>query len=269
MVKPKRVLNILIKSEFDPEGAKHELLAQLQKVDQAFAEDRLFPQLAQLARGLQGLWAVKEDRNSTKEGLQNMQDMVEVSRQEGIQRKEVSDRPFEHKDADYDRDLPQLSRKQKIESVFWLTDFAIENMSSLIKYGKEVYESVSDSMEIATVGVVPSYQLEGYMLIPNSQTNELVIQRYTFGRVEQMSYLQSMVKEGDGEITLELKTSQIKTITYSPTMPTLATIKSELIEQRRDLPKPATFHFKVDKSAPFEDTILPIAKRELMRHLAK
>lgn len=261
------ILETLVNNEFDPEKAQYEVLAELQKVDKAFENDRLFPYLAQLVDGVRSLHAVKEDREQKRERMQDNQDMVDIDWEKGIvQRDPVSDRPFEKQDADYDPDLPQLDSVEKVESVFWLTDFAIENMCSLIEYGKTVYESVSSNIEIATVGIVPSYQAEGYMLIPNLQADELTIQRYELGRVEQMDSLQSMVSEsGDDEVKFVLKTRRVKTIARSPTMPIHNEIKSDLIERRPDLPNPATFYFEVGETAPFEDTLLPIAKREFLR----
>lgn len=268
MVDIQVILESLVNNEFDPESAKYEVLAELQEVDKAFENNRLFPHLAQLVDGVRSLRAVKEDRENKREGMQNNQDMVDIDWEKGVvQRSAVSDRPFEKKDADYDPELPQLDSVEKVESVFWLTDFAIKNMCSLIEYGKTVYESVSDDMEIATVGVVPSYQAEGYILIPDLQAGKLTIQRYELGRVEQMDSLQSMVSEGgDDEVKFVLKTTRIKTIPRSPTMPTRNVIKSDLINGRPDLPNPATFYFEVNEPAPFEDTLLPIAKREFLRY---
>jgi hypothetical protein len=267
MVDIQVILETLIENEFDPEGARYDVLAELQRADESFEENQLFPELAQLVHGVRGLQAVKEDRKRKREAMQNHQDIVDIDWEKGIiQRGDVSGRPFKQKNADYDKEFPQLDSIEKVESVFWLADFAIENMCSLIEFGKAVYESVSDSMEIVTVGVVPSYQAEGYMFVPDLQAGKLTIQRYELGRVGQMDGLQSMVDErGDDEVKFVLKTRRIKTIARSPTMPTLNNLKTNLIENRPDLPNPATFYFEVDKSAPFKSTLLPIAKREFVR----
>ena len=41
----------------------------------------------------------------------------------------------------------------------------------------------------------------------------------------------------------------------------------ELIEANRDLPNPATYLFETDLDFPFNETILPVAKRKFLRGL--
>jgi hypothetical protein len=44
-------------------------------------------------------------------------------------------------------------------------------------------------------------------------------------------------------------------------------IKSELIKNRSDLPNPAVYALETDLSLPMEETLLPIAKRSLVRYI--
>jgi hypothetical protein len=39
------------------------------------------------------------------------------------------------------------------------------------------------------------------------------------------------------------------------------------VEERDDLPNPATYYFNTDVDVPYEPTMLPVVKRMLMRHL--
>jgi hypothetical protein len=45
-------------------------------------------------------------------------------------------------------------------------------------------------------------------------------------------------------------------------------IKSELIRNRTDLPNPAVYAVETDYSFPIEETLLPIAKRSLVRFIS-
>ncbi|MBK7032936.1 MAG: hypothetical protein IPH49_06685 [Ignavibacteria bacterium] len=44
-------------------------------------------------------------------------------------------------------------------------------------------------------------------------------------------------------------------------------LKLALVEQHQDMPNPATFLMDSDLDFPFDETILPVAKRKLMRRL--
>ena len=44
-------------------------------------------------------------------------------------------------------------------------------------------------------------------------------------------------------------------------------IKAQLIRNRSDLPNPAVYAVETDLSLPMEETLLPIAKRSLVRYL--
>jgi len=65
-----------------------------------------------------------------------------------------------------------------------------------------------------------------------------------------------------------LKTSLVesheeKKITSAP-----ESIKLELIKKYPDLPNPATYKVSTELDMPFNETILPVAKRKMMRQLA-
>ena len=45
-------------------------------------------------------------------------------------------------------------------------------------------------------------------------------------------------------------------------------LKIDLIKEFPELPNPATYSFNIEVDFPFNETILPIAKRKLIRRLA-
>ncbi|HVZ24689.1 MAG TPA: hypothetical protein VG842_01455, partial [Sediminibacterium sp.] len=44
-------------------------------------------------------------------------------------------------------------------------------------------------------------------------------------------------------------------------------IKSELIRNRSDLPNPAVYAVETELTMPMEETLLPVAKRSLVRYI--
>jgi hypothetical protein len=45
-------------------------------------------------------------------------------------------------------------------------------------------------------------------------------------------------------------------------------IKAELIRSRKDFPNPAVYSIETDLSFPIDETLLPIAKRTLVRYIS-
>jgi len=49
---------------------------------------------------------------------------------------------------------------------------------------------------------------------------------------------------------------------------TYENLKSELIKNRSDLPNPAVYSIETELSFPVEETLLPIAKRSLVKFIS-
>ena len=50
---------------------------------------------------------------------------------------------------------------------------------------------------------------------------------------------------------------------------TYASIKAELLKKRTDLPNPAVYSIETPLTYPMEETLLPIAKRSLVRYITE
>ena len=64
-----------------------------------------------------------------------------------------------------------------------------------------------------------------------------------------------------------MKTEDIEQLTMGQVHAAPESLKMSLVTQREDLPNPATYMVDTDLDFPFEETIMPIAKRALMREL--
>ena len=94
-------------------------------------------------------------------------------------------------------------------------------------------------------------------MVPNRDEEELHVLRYTLSLIE-----------GEGETHRALKTVHCKTVSEENVDVDPSTIKLELIEERRDLPNPATYFSNIDLHVPYQETLLPVVKRRLVRRLA-
>jgi hypothetical protein len=72
---------------------------------------------------------------------------------------------------------------------------------------------------------------------------------------------------GAGEKYRSLKTSLVKSVADSIIRQPAQTLKMELVQEYPELPNPATYAISTDLDFPFQETILPVAKRRLLRHL--
>ena len=64
-----------------------------------------------------------------------------------------------------------------------------------------------------------------------------------------------------------MRTVEIEAHVCSSILETPEDLKLTLMEHHKEMPNPATFLMDTDLDFPFDETILPVAKRKLMRHL--
>ena len=152
-------------------------------------------------------------------------------------------------------DYPELEGNQ-LQQVKDLIAWAMPFIQDAIDEGRTIFEFVENNLSIDEVGIVPSYLEEGYLIIPNSESNALYIIKYELSLFTDVQ-----------ERFRSLRTSHVKTIEQRQIIRSPQSIKRELIEEYRELPNPATYLCDVEIAFPFEHTLLPIAKRKLMHHL--
>jgi hypothetical protein len=63
-----------------------------------------------------------------------------------------------------------------------------------------------------------------------------------------------------------MKTNYVEMM-YRSMVNTYENLKSELIRNRCDLPNPAVYSIETELSVPVEETLLPIAKRSLVKYI--
>lgn len=222
----------------DVERTQYKILGSLQTAHEAFDQKRVYPHLGRLVKLHGALVTVleqSEDFRSPKTG-------------------QVSGINWEEKTVTYE--WPELdgSEMSVIED---LIRWALPHIRDAIEEGKAVYEHVEDNLELETVGIVPSYVQEGYLMVPHRGEGALHVLRYSLSIIE-----------GEGETHRALKTVHCKTVSQKNVDVDPSTIKLELVEERRDLPNPATYFSNTDLHVPYRETLLPVVKRRLVRRLA-
>ena len=95
----------------------------------------------------------------------------------------------------------------------------------------------------------------GYLLLKNGDKNETVVFEYQITIFDQPT-------ERYRAIGVQYVNSFEKTLRN-----TYENIKSDLLRYNKNLPNPATYVIESELTLPFEDTLLPLAKRTLVKYL--
>lgn len=222
----------------DVERTQYQILAGLQTAQSAFEEQRVYPHLGRLVKLHDGLMTVLKRTEDFRS--------PETGRITGI----------DWDDESVTYEWPDLEDTE-MDVVEDLIRWAIPKIRDAIEEGRSVYEHVEDNMELETVGIVPKYVQEGYLMVPEREAEILHVLRYELSIIQQ-----------EGEKHRTLRTSHCKTVEQGGFDQHPSDIKLDLLKERRDLPNPATYFSSTDLDVPYKETLLPVVKRRLIRHLA-
>lgn len=220
----------------DFEYKKYVLLGYLKKVKESFGRVELYPHLSDLIFHYRNLLALQENKAMILESFP----------------KELSLDNLKMLELNYKNMIGDDAVMQEIESIM---EFALPHMKDSMKEGSSIYEFVESKCELLPVGVVPLYSNEGYMFITQPPENETNVYRY------QLTVFQNSSEEMRG-----LETRLVYTTQYTFTN-TYEQMKMSLVRQYLDLPNPATFLVLSKMKFPYLQTLVPIAKRLLVKHL--
>lgn len=230
-------LEVFAGAAYDVERTKYEVLGGLQQAREAFDQKRIYPHLGRLVKLHKSLHTVLERSEDFR--------TPETGEVKGIDP--------ETKELIYE--WPELDTDQ-MEVVKDLIKWALPHVENAIEEGRAVYELVEEKTDVEEVGIVPSYVQEGYMMVPDREKNLVHVLRYNL----------SIFTDAD-ERYRSLRTEHCKTVQQGTIELPPSTIKMELMEENDELPNPATYFFNTEHAFPYEETMLPVVKRKLMRYL--
>ncbi len=222
----------------DFELQKYKLLAYLQEVNKYFNANKLYPQLADIIFHYRNL----ADFQKNKRLIQNQFP------------KELSQVNMEKLELVYKEMLQDGDIMAELEEI---VNYSIRKMKGTIDSGTEIYELVEQQLYIEPVGILPLYKNEGYLLLRYKQKNEVQAYNYTI----------SLLKGSDANFTaikMEYIDSYTKNISF-----TYEHIKRQIISTIRTLPNPAVYFIESPLEVPLDETLLPIAKRTLVRYISR
>ena len=222
----------------DFELKKYTLLAYLQEINKAFNESRLYPQLSDLIFHYNNLIAFRENKKYLQEHFPKKLTGVQLEKLQLLYEQMIED----------DELMLELEE---------IINYSADEMKTTISNGAEIYEFVEGNLAITPVGIIPLDINEGYFFLRSGNSKNTRIYHYRLS-----------IFEKHDEKFRSMKTAFVDMLQRSMVY-TYENIKYELIKNRSDLPNPAVYSIETELSFPVEETLLPIAKRSLVKFISQ
>jgi len=220
----------------DFEYKKYILLAYLKHVKERFNSGKLYPNLSELIMHYNNLISIKNNKQLLFDSFPKKLSKIDTEKLKLTYLKIVED-----------DDL-----MLEIQSII---NYALPLLKEHIDEETELYELIESNMKIEPVGLLPIYDKEGYIFLNEDAKKEFNIYRYQVSLISQSN-------ESFQSISTRFIRKEISSF-----VKTVENIKLELIKTFSDLPNPATFLVISKLSFPITETVLPIAKRKIIREL--
>ena len=221
----------------DFELKKYTLLAYLQQVNKYFNENKLYPQLADVIFHYNNLVAFRENKKFLQEHFPKKLTVIQLEKLQFLYEQIVEDNEL----------------MKELEEII---NYSTTTIKRTIKSGTEIYEFIEHKLSITPIGLVPLDTNEGYFFLSSGKKNTKVYH-----------YRLSFFEKHD-EKYRSIKTSYIDNLRRSMSN-TYENIKADLIRHRNELPNPAVYAVEIDLSFPYNETLLPIAKRSLVKYISQ
>jgi hypothetical protein len=221
----------------DFELKKYTLLAYLQATNQYFDENKLYPQLADLIFHYNNLVAFRENKKYLQEQFPKKLTGIQIEKLQVL----------------YEQMIEDNELMQELESII---NFAAGRMKTTISCGTEIYEFVEENLSISPVGLLPLDVQEGYFFLSAGKSKTTRVYQYRLS-----------IFDKHDERYRSMRTAFIDTLQRSMVF-TYENMKTDLIKTRQQMPNPAVYCIETSLSFPVEETLLPIAKRSLVKFIS-
>jgi hypothetical protein len=221
----------------DFELKKYVLLAYLQEVNRCFNENKLYPQLADIIFHYNNLVAFRENKKYLQEQFPKKLTGIQMEKLQVLYEQIIEDDELMH----------------ELEDII---NYSTGEMKSAISNGSQIYEFVEDKLTIFPVGLVPLDTNEGYFFLSEGSYRTTFVYQYRLSFFEKHDEKFRAIRT---EYVNEWDRNMVNTY---------ENIKAELLRAKRDLPNPAVYCIETDLAFPLAETLLPVAKRSLVRYIS-
>ncbi|HRE37522.1 MAG TPA: hypothetical protein PK092_03735 [Chitinophagaceae bacterium] len=222
----------------DFELKKYTLLAYLQEVNKYFHENKLYPQLADIIFHYNNIVAFRENKKYLQEHFPKKLTGIQMEKLQIL----------------YEQMIEDDELMQELEDII---HYSASRIKRTIHNGTEIYEFVEEKINITPVGLIPLDTQEGYFFLSSGNIKSTRVYHYRLSFFEKH----------------DEKYRSIKTVFVDNWVRSISStyehIKAELIKQRRELPNPAVYSIETELAFPVDETLLPIAKRSLVKFISE
>lgn len=221
----------------DFEYKKYILLAYLKEVSENFNGNKLYPSLSELIEHYKQVIAIKENKQNLLGTFPQRMQRIDLEKIRII----------------YEQMMEDDALMTEIENII---NYSIPRFEHYLSEGKKIYDFIEEQLHVYPIGVIPLYPQQGYMFLKNGPKAETRIYEYQITIFEQPNI------KYRGIHTQYLK-SYKKSFTN-----TFESIKTDLIRENQQLPNPAVYAVETEMVLPIEETLLPLAKRILVKQVS-
>lgn len=230
-------INWFIEGSIDFEYKKYILLAYLQEITRHFDKSKLYPNLSDLVYHYNNLRYFKQNKTMLQQAFPQRLTQADIDAVKLTYQKMVED----------DSTMMEIER---------IITYALNKMDPAIQTGKEIYDFVESRLNIDPVGIVPLMPFSGYFSLRNGRETTNWVYEYHI-----------TIFEGKDDKYRGINISLVDTYQHS-LVNTPEAIKLNLIKSRKHLPNPAVYYVYTDIAFPLEQTLLPVAKRSLVKYIS-
>jgi len=230
--------NWFIEGAIDFEYKKYILLDYLQEINRHFDKSKLYPNLTDLIFHYNNLLFFKKNKTMLQQAFPQRLTKADI---EAVQ-------------LTYQKIVDDDSSMKEIEQII---SYAMHKMDPAIQTGKEIYDFVESCLNIDPVGIIPLMPYYGYFSLRNGKDKTHGIYEY------QITIFENKDDKYRG-INIQYLETYEESITRTP-----EAVKLELIRRNQHMPNPAVYYVQSDITFPLEQTLLPVAKRSLVKYISK
>ena len=230
-------INWFIEGSIDFEYKKYILLAYMQEINHHFDKSQLYPNLTDLIFHYNNLLYFKKNKSMLQHAFPQRLTKADIEAVKLTYQKIVDD----------DNSMIEIEQ---------IITYALQKMDPAIKTGKEIFDFVESCLNIDPVGIVPLQPFYGYFSLRNGKERTNWIYEY------QITLFENKDDKYRG-ININFLETYEQSITNTP-----EALKLELIRRNKHLPNPAVYYVQSDITFPLEQTLLPVAKRSLVKYIS-
>ncbi|MDB5111801.1 MAG: hypothetical protein JWR67_2915 [Mucilaginibacter sp.] len=230
-------INWFIEGSIDFEYKKYILLAYLQEINQHFDKSRLYPNLTDLIFHYNNLLYFKKNKSVLQQSFPQRLTQADIDAVK----------------LTYEKIVQDDNSMQEIENII---TYALTKIDPAIKTGKEIYDFVESHLNIDPIGVMPLLPYHGYFSLRNGKEKTNWIYEY------QLTIFENKDDKYRG-INVQFIDTYEQSIVNTP-----EAVKLQLINRNKFMPNPAVYYVYTDINFPLEQTLLPVAKRSLVKYIS-